>query len=53
MFAKFYARKARPAAAPVFVAIDNLTGREIARGSQDEMTAFQIAFRLCHIAPAA
>ena len=52
MFAKFYARRASPAA-PVFVAIDNLTGREIARGTHDEMTAFQIAFRLCHVAPAA
>lgn len=53
MFAKFYARHARPAAAPVFVAIDNLTGREIARGTQEQMTDFQRAFGLCHIAPAA
>ena len=52
MFSKFYARRARPAAAPVFVAIDNLTGREIARGTQEEMNAFQVAFGLCRVAPA-
>lgn len=53
MFAKFYARRARATAAPVFVAIDNLTGREIARGTQEQMADFQRAFGLCHIAPAA
>ena len=52
MFARFYAARRPAPAAQVFVAIDNLTGREIARGTQEEMTDFQRAFGLCHIVAA-
>lgn len=41
----------KPAA--THAAIDNQTGREIARGSLDEMAAYVRAFGLCHVAPLA